>query len=73
MTTETNFERLNSIDKKPTCFDCKNHFMSDCYLECQIHNRINQSDICKDFEEIAMRYNVIPMENIKPIKFVIGE
>lgn len=36
-------------DKKLSCFDCKNHFMSDCYLECSIHNRINNDAICEDF------------------------
>lgn len=35
--------------KKLSCFDCKNSFMSDCYLECYKHNRINNSSICKDF------------------------
>ena len=34
---------------KKTCFDCKHHFMSDCYLECNIHNRINNDSICDDF------------------------
>ena len=34
-----------------SCFDCKHHFMSDCYLECYKHNRINDSKICDDFEK----------------------
>ena len=36
--------------QKKTCFDCKNHFMSDCYLECYKHERINNDSICDDFE-----------------------
>ena len=39
-------------EDKNTCFDCKYHFMSDCYLECVKHNRINNNQICKDFEQI---------------------
>lgn len=35
-----------------TCFDCKYHFMSDCYLECQIKYRINNDNICKNFEQL---------------------
>lgn len=34
-----------------SCFDCKHHFMSDCYLECYKHDRINDSQICDDFEK----------------------
>ena len=41
-------EQLNK--QKKTCFDCKNHFMSDCYLECYKHERINNDSICDDFE-----------------------
>ena len=37
-------------NQKKTCFDCKNHFMSDCYLECYKHERINNDSICDDFE-----------------------
>ena len=37
-------------EQKKTCFDCKNHFMSDCYLECYKHERINNDSICDDFE-----------------------
>lgn len=39
-------------EQKQTCFDCKNHFMSDCYLECHKHERINNNSICDDFEQL---------------------
>lgn len=38
--------------KNLTCFDCEHHFMSDCYLECNKHNRINDNKICDDFEQL---------------------
>lgn len=40
-----------------TCFDCKHHFMSDCYLECNKHNRINNNQICEDFEHLKEQKN----------------
>lgn len=36
-----------------SCLSCKHSFFSDCYLECMIHDRIN---------------NPVPCENFKPIK-----
>lgn len=39
-------------EQKKTCFDCKNHFMSDCYLECYKHERINNNSICDDFKQL---------------------
>lgn len=38
--------------KKITCFDCKYHTMSDFYLECDKSLRINNSEICGDFERL---------------------
>lgn len=35
-----------------TCLNCKNHMFSDNYLECTIHNRINNKDACEDFERV---------------------
>lgn len=44
-------------DKEITCFDCKYHLMSDCYLECYKHNRLNNKNICNDFEQIKEKKN----------------
>lgn len=43
---------LPKFEEKKTCFDCKNHMMSDCYLECRIQNRINNDEICEKFERV---------------------
>lgn len=43
--------------KKSTCFDCKNHFMSDCYLECHVKDRINNDNICDNFQQLKEQEN----------------
>lgn len=57
---EKMIDRINNIEKTrinkkygiTTCNDCKNHFYSDCYLECSKHERINNDKICFDFERV---------------------
>lgn len=45
-------EWLHEEVKKPkTCFDCKHHFMSDFYLECDYDGIMKNSEICERFEE----------------------
>ncbi|MDO4802761.1 MAG: hypothetical protein Q4A15_11405 [Prevotellaceae bacterium] len=58
--TEEDIERITTElkeQKKITCFHCKHHIMSDCYLECNKHNRINNKNICDDFEQLKEKNN----------------
>lgn len=34
-----------------SCLDCEHHFFSDMYIECELHNRINSTEICNDFKK----------------------
>lgn len=40
----------NLKGKNKSCFDCKHHFMSDCFLYCKIHDNISVN--CNDFEQL---------------------
>ena len=46
-----------------TCFDCKYHIMSDCYLKCVKHNRINNNQICKDFVKMSELIHYIKLRS----------
>lgn len=45
-------EPIKMVEENLTCFDCKYHFMSDCYLECHVKNRINNDNICDNFQRL---------------------
>lgn len=57
MIDRTHNSSINDI--VTTCNECKYHFYSDCYLECYKHERINNDNICKDFERSIIKHDEI--------------